>query len=322
MAFVDSVSDWVQVGLNLGALATGGVVWKMYFENLKATVATREAEIDLANKQTDYWREQASELEKRTPEAVERLLAERIKIREAEIESLAQDRERSSQELKRVEQEVVVLQRSMEQTKGFREVLAMERPAPDDPDYQDYLDYMASRDQSPVEIEVVFLGMVGVDSGQLLITDPCYIDAYWADEPFDGDRAYRDTVTGAVHRLGKDFKRFDEVLEAYGKAPKDLVLDGRWSELPPPPPPTTYNYSYNGACQATLSDDGYGELTYPGGHHGAGVAFQSGWGDGFYPVYGEKHDGRIVRIYVNAGAEPAPELPPATSDGPPASSAE
>jgi hypothetical protein len=307
MALVNSVADWVQLGLNAGALVTGGVVWKMYFENLQATIGTKEAEVSLANKQVDYWREKAGELEKRSPEAVERVLAERIAIREAEIKRLAEDREHDTQELDRVEQEVAVLHRTLEQTKGFREMLSMEHPEPDDPDYQEYLEYMESREDRVVEVEVAYLGVVGVDSGQLLITDPCYIDNQWLDEPFQDDRVYKDMETGATVKWGQDFARFNEPLEPYGKSPNDLIKAGRLVQLPPHPKPETFNYSYNGACQATLSD-GYGELVYGKGHPGAGVVFQSGWGDGLYPVYGEKHDGRIMRVYVNVGAEPVPLL--------------
>ncbi|GAB2664412.1 hypothetical protein GCM10009743_45670 [Kribbella swartbergensis] len=128
MALVDSVADWAQVALNAGALLTGGVVWKMYFENLKATIGTKDAEVSLANKQADYWREKAEELEKRSPEAVERVLADRISIREQEIERLSSDREHSTQELGRIKEEVRVLNQTLEQTKGFLAVLKMEAP--------------------------------------------------------------------------------------------------------------------------------------------------------------------------------------------------
>ncbi|MEQ7011387.1 hypothetical protein ABN028_35015 [Actinopolymorpha sp. B17G11] len=67
MALVDSVKDWAQVALNAGALLAGGVVWKMYFENLKATIGTKDAEVSLANKQAGYWREKAEELESAAP---------------------------------------------------------------------------------------------------------------------------------------------------------------------------------------------------------------------------------------------------------------
>jgi hypothetical protein len=259
MALVDSVADWAQVALNAGALLAGGVVWKMYFENLKATIGTKDAEVSLANKQADYWREKAEELEKRSPEVVERVLAERISIREQEIERLSSDQEHGTQELGRVKEEVRVLNRTLEQTKGFLAVLEMEGPDPDHPDYDEYMEYLKEREDRVVEVEVKYLGVARVDSGQLMITDPCYILEQWLDEPFD-----------RVNR------------------------------------PEEFHYSYDGACQATLSKDGFGQLVFGNGHAGAGVVFQSGWGDGYYGVYGEKHDGRIVRVYVNCGADPIP----------------
>lgn len=307
MAFVDSAAEGLQLALNAGALVVGGVVWKLYFENLKATITSKEAETALARERTDYWRDKATELEKRSPEAVEQVLAKRIAIREDEIANLEKDRDHGSEELKRVTEEVAALNRTMEQTKGFREVLAREQPDPEDDDYQDWLDYLESREDRVVEVEVLFLGVVGVDSGQLMLTDPCYIDGQWLDEPFEDSRSYRDTQTGATVTKGEDFDRFDEPLESYGgETPKALIGAGRLVQLPDPPPPETFHYSYNGACQATLSN-GHGELVYSDtGQPGAGVVFTSGWGDGFYPVWGEKHDGRIVRVYVNMGAEPAP----------------
>jgi hypothetical protein len=133
----------------------------------------------------------------------ERVLAERIAIRETEIAKSADDKDHSSQELARVEQEVAVLQRTLEQTRGFRETLAMDEAPldPEDPDDQAYLQWI---DENPeavdedrvVKIEVEHLGKVGVDSGQLLITDPCYIDGEWQDQPYRDDRVYKDVQTG------------------------------------------------------------------------------------------------------------------------------
>jgi hypothetical protein len=143
-----------------------------------------------------------------------------------------------------------------------------------------------------------------VDSGQLLITDPCFIEREWLHEPYQGDGIYRDTQTGATVRWGHDFVRFDEPLEPYGKSPNDLIEAGRLAQLPPSRRPKTLNYSYNGAYQATLSE-GYGELVHDTGAPAAGSCSRRA-GDGFYPVYGEKHDGRIMRVYVNVGAEPVP----------------
>lgn len=181
----------------------------------------------------------------------------------------------------------------------------MEQPNLDDPDYQEYLKYMASRDDRVVEVEIAYLGVVGVDSGQLLVTDPCYIDSEWLDEPYQDDRVYKDTQTGATVKWGQDFVRFTEPLEPYGKSPDDLIEAGRLVQVPPPPKPESFNYSYNGACQATLSE-GYGELVYSKGHTGAGVVFQSGWGDGFYPVYGESTTAGSCASTSTSGLSPHP----------------
>jgi hypothetical protein len=53
-------------------------------------------------------------------------------------------------------------------------------------------------------------------------------------------------------------------------------------------------YGYLGACNATLTN-GYGEL-----NHGSSVVFNTGWGDGVYPVYADIDDeGTIRSITVN-----------------------
>lgn len=303
MAIVDTISDWVQVALNAGAIVVGGAIWKFYFENLKATITTKEAEISLYSERVEYWREKAIELEKRSPEVVEKVLAERIAIRENEIARLAEDRENRSRELFQVEREVELLNQTLDQTKGFREILAMEQPDPDGSDYQEFINYINNRQDRVVDVEVVYMGAVGVDSGQLLLTDPCYIDQQWRDEPFDHGRVYRDTATGRTIVWNDDFVAYTETLAGYDQTPEELIANGRLVQLPPPPTPEKFNYSYNGACQATQST-GYGELAYENGRSGAGVAFQSGWGDGFYDVYAEKHDGRIMRVFVNLGADP------------------
>jgi hypothetical protein len=296
----------VQVALNGGALVTGGVVWKMYFENLRATVTSKDAALGAANERLEFWRDKANDLEKRTPEAVERVLAERIKLREEEIGRLAEDKEHGSQELASAKEEVAVMRRALEQTEGFRAMLAMEEPDPDDPEYQKYLEYLESNglteaeDDAVVKIEVAHLGNVGVDSGQLLITDPCYVDSEWEYVPLDSDRDYRDTKTGETVKWREEFLfDYDKPIEPYGESPRQLIQSGRLVQQPEPPA-ETQSYSYNGACRATLGK-GYGELAYKKGHPGAGVAFSTAWGDGVYPVYGEMHDGHIVRVYVNTG---------------------
>jgi len=102
------------------------------------------------------------------------------------------------------------------------------------------------------------IGHVGVDSGQLIITDPCYLDSWESDE-------------------------FDSA---------DAPL----------------NYSYSGACAATLGKNGGAEI----GSGAQGVASRTAYGDGCYPVFqiiGD--DGTVEGLFVdfNGMTEPKDDAP-------------
>src|SRR5699024_4875352 len=194
-----------------------------------------------------------------------------------------------------------------EATRGFREMLAMERPSPEDPEYQEFLEYSKTQENEQIALEVVYMGSVGVDSGKLMITDPAYVDSEWRDVSCEYDRIDRDARAGSLIVWGEDCLRYNEELELYGKTQTELIESGWRVQLPPPPNADTFNYSYCGACQATESEEGYGELRYQLGHTGAAVVCGSGWGDGFYPVFADKNNGRIMRVYVMTGDDPSPE---------------
>jgi len=83
----------------------------------------------------------------------------------------------------------------------------------------------------------VKIGVVGVDSGQLMVCDPCYIDGQWESEEFK---------SGA---------------------------------------PAKKSFSYNAVCQAVHEDKMFGQLNFKMGHPGVAVGFNSGIGDGLYPVF-------------------------------------
>lgn len=128
----------------------------------------------------------------------------------------------------------------------------------------------------------VLIGYVGVDSGQLLITDPCYIGSLWKNKDFQDIRIYTDKETGKTYQYKKDFEKFqDKIID--GKTVNELIEEGRLIKKERKP---SGEYSYDGACQATIeSKDGGGQLHYPMGHVGAGVAVGGFGGDGQYPVY-------------------------------------
>jgi hypothetical protein len=281
--WVSQTMNSAQLVVNLAALVGGAVVWKMYIENLKAALTAKSAEISSVEKNRDMWRDKAQELEKRSPEFMEKILSDRIGTREAEIARLAEDKEKNTELLQSLEQEKSVLSRHLDRTKGFRAMLALDGEAPDNTDDPDYA---LLYDEN---FEVTLLGVVAVDSGQLMITDPCYIDAEWQYEPFEDDRTQGFTAT---KMSDQDLQpQNDDLVPTSGEIVGQRVALAQVVS-------GAFPYTYNGACQATLST-GHGELVFQKGHAGAGVAFGTAFGDGLYPVYGEKHHGRITRVYIN-----------------------
>lgn len=269
--------DVLQLLVNVGALIGGAIIWKLYVNNLKAALTSKDAAISSVERNRDMWRDKAQELEKRSPEFMERMLSERIQTRESEISRLAEDKGRHEEALKLLQRNKANLEADLSRSRGFRLMLALEEE--EDAGDEGNVEEAESIDSllpEVNEIQVVRLGEVGVDSGQLMITDPCYIDQEWQhDLALD-----EDTVAEIVGR------RQSSQVEAGDDAPGD------GQKLP--------SYSYGGVMEATLSN-GYGELAYRLGHPGAGVAFLTAWGDGVYPVYGEMHDGRMIRVYINLG---------------------
>jgi hypothetical protein len=100
------------------------------------------------------------------------------------------------------------------------------------------------------------VGRVGVDAGMVMVGDPCYLSDY-----------------------GKKSSDGFEWVEGEVEAQKTA---------------NEFEYSYSGACAATLSENSAGELG-----NGSAVAVSSGYGDGQYPVYAHyNHEGRIERLEV------------------------
>lgn len=141
----------------------------------------------------------------------------------------------------------------------------------------------------------VKVGVVGVDSGQVIICDPCYIDSQWdkADD-FKDTRRYKDKK-GKVYEYGKDFKHFEVVL-FNDKTVNELVESKELIEIPNE---VSHKFSYGGACSQTLGKNGFGQLNYELGHAGAGVVSRTAFGDGTYPVYAEvEKDGTVNSLTI------------------------
>lgn len=217
----------------------------------------------------DLWRDQAQAVEKRTPEAMERILSERIQTLESEIGRLNEDKERNAEALRLLQREKANLASDLSCTRGFRLMLALEDgDAEAEVEVEDTTSDAMPTPQ-PDDLQVVLLGEVRVNSGQLMVTDRSYVDS-------DRRRKSRSDDENELRTVSDGLTGGDKLASRTPASPR----------LPA--------CLYEGAIKATASK-GYGELAYRLGHAGAGVVFYTAWGDGVYPIYGELHDGRIIR---------------------------
>lgn len=144
------------------------------------------------------------------------------------------------------------------------------------------------------------IGRVGVDSGQLLIIDPCYIEDHWENngttEAIRFWGAGQEQVADILKQQGQNptyvnhsyrlplneqlnEEQAHELVDVARKSIKDVVIIAK----------STTN-SYDKVCDLTLSKEQAGTLPYRRGHEGLAVAFSSGFGDGVYDVYATYQD--------------------------------
>lgn len=169
-----------------------------------------------------------------------------------------------------------------------------------------------------IETEIVKVGTVGVDSGQLMICDPCYIDSEWqTHESEDTDHAH-DIF---IHKDGSLWQfcygsqpivpnvnafpgTYADVIPQYNASPNDMIRNGVLisnTGTDPRPHISDGEFSYRGICKGN-KDNGT-QLNYLLGHPGVAVAFSSGFGDGSYDVYAEivnlpAYGKRVKKVWV------------------------
>jgi hypothetical protein len=149
------------------------------------------------------------------------------------------------------------------------------------------------------------IGSCGVDSGQLMVCDPCYIKSEWIPGRKPAERETLVLTNKGKARFPglKDWSWRLSNKSDYATPQKALgglsindVLEQKLVEALPRE--TTDEFSYRGCCDATR-DGGGGALKFKMGHKGAGVCFSSGYGDGCYEVWGKlNNDGRFVEVRV------------------------
>lgn len=157
--------------------------------------------------------------------------------------------------------------------------------------------------------EWIKIGEVGVDSGQLMICDPCYIDSMWEKSEYKDIRLYQNIQTkkyflyetGAGKRyvneyLSDDnvvyFKHYQERLLG-GTTPNENIENKLWIECEIQ---EDSSFSYNGVSHT--GKKGFKQIKYPLGHDGLAVNFCSGYGDGTYDVFAKIKNGRNWEIKI------------------------
>ena len=143
-----------------------------------------------------------------------------------------------------------------------------------------------------------YLGQVGVDSGQLMVCDPCYIDSEWEKKDFDTDGGrIIDVKTKKPVKITNWEKEYKKGITFNQARDKGLSVDKGYEE--------DGDFSYDGCCKGTINK-AFSQMNFRMGHAGAGVAFSSGFGDGTYSVealvknYGDKkrEDLRIAEVKI------------------------
>ena len=131
------------------------------------------------------------------------------------------------------------------------------------------------------------VGHVWVDSGSLMICDPCYISSSWKKgAEFQDIRKYRDKSPGrkGVYQYQIDFPNYEfKLFENYPHTPNECINEGKWEHIPNE---VVRDFSDEGATSVTLSEEGHGNLGRGKADQGGlGFVSQTHHGDGEFPVY-------------------------------------
>lgn len=128
----------------------------------------------------------------------------------------------------------------------------------------------------------ILIGTVSIDSGQLLLIDPAYIDDFWKRVPFQDIRIYENIKTKDRIQYKADFGSYEQVIQRYGKTANELLSNRHeWVQLPVLVDEN--ELSYNAVCHKTNPVDtrepNFGQIAE------LAVATRTGYGDGVYKVY-------------------------------------
>lgn len=283
---MDNIFNYGLLIFNGLTITTVGWLYIAYFKNLKASLNAKNEQLKIAEQNVLFWKDKANDLEKKTPEYIEEVLAKRIKYREEEIKRLDSDKTESLKLLESKTKALDLLKKNLEQTTNLNRALT-------------YYDFDSEEEIiiPDSEISIIELGEIAVDTATILITDPLYVRDEWrTDIKCEDLRLYKHSETNKVYQYGVDFQMYTDIISGFDKDVNSLISEKILIEVEIE---HEYTYSYAGAVYASSSKEKYGELKFKKGHIGAGISVRTVYGDGYYRVYGEKYKNDIVRVYID-----------------------
>lgn len=277
---------------NLGVLTLVGILYAAYIKSLKSQISLKDGQLKAAEQNIKLWKDKALVLERQSPQYVEKILADRIRIREEEIIRLAKDEENHQAEIEQKNAEVAQLKTELEAAQDFGRGISI---------YDSKSKKF--RQLSANELVLKDLGEVWVDSATLMICDPWYIERTREIEIKDCPpvkHIFRNPETNETYYLFNDDDKFltDGVDRTFTAS--QLVEMGRLEQLPLPKelPADPESYIKGGKISFATDRNKPKTLTFYNGLPGAGIAIGT-MGDGTYAVRGEVFDGRIYRIFID-----------------------
>lgn len=143
----------------------------------------------------------------------------------------------------------------------------------------------------PAECTFEKIGQVDVESGQVLLIDPCYIKDQWKNVPFTDNRGYRHIETGQELRLGIDFTSHEELVLGLNKSVNELYREGALEVIHDQPGD---ELNYQNCCLTTR------QPTRGGNVGPLATAISVSAGDGLYSVFVERDEnGNVLRVLLD-----------------------
>lgn len=285
------MQEAIALAANLGALSVIGLLYVSYIRNLRSMLDLKDEQISSIEKTLKEAKERLFELERRSPEFVEKQLNDRIKVREDEIKRIRRDHSDRSKEVAQKQKEIESLKISLGKAESYRSSLSVW-----DREKCDFVEI------SHTDLNEQYIGSICVDTASIMICDPWYrlMDEQHEDEEFvTQNEMYRVVETGEYFCTNLEGSNID--CELLG-LPEDLNLKqllkiGTIEKAPYkgqlPAVPNSY-------IKGNLADHDYKpirHLTFKNGRVGAGVIIGLS-GDGVYPVFLETYKGEIQRIVI------------------------